>query len=46
MSDPIPGNDSSEAYDVVPTQVWPKDWWTVTCNGIPVWRCPYLKKIL
>jgi hypothetical protein len=38
MSDPIPGNDPSAAYDVVPTQ-WPKDWWTVTCNGIPVWHC-------
>jgi hypothetical protein len=34
MSDPIPGNDPSAAYDVVPSERWPKDWWTVTCNGI------------
>ena len=40
MSDPIPGNDPSAAYDVVPSERWPKDWWTVTCNGIPVWHCP------
>jgi hypothetical protein len=36
MSDPIPGKDSNAAYDVVPSGCWPKDWWTVTCNGIPV----------
>jgi hypothetical protein len=35
MSDPIPGNDSSAAYDVIPSQDWPHGW-TVTCNGIPV----------
>jgi hypothetical protein len=29
MSYPIPGNDPNAAYD----------WWTVTCNGIPVWHC-------
>jgi hypothetical protein len=40
MSDPIPGNDPNAAYDVVPSERWPKDWWTVTCNGIPVWHCP------
>jgi hypothetical protein len=39
MSDPIPGNDPSAAYDVVPSTQWPKHWWTVTCNGIPVWHC-------
>jgi hypothetical protein len=36
MSDPIPGNDPNAAYDVVPSTRWPKEWWTVTCNGIPV----------
>jgi hypothetical protein len=36
MSDPIPGNDSNAAYDVVPSQNWLQNWWTVTCNGIPV----------
>jgi hypothetical protein len=36
MSDPIPGNDPSAAYDVVPTQGWLEGWFTVTCNGIPV----------
>jgi hypothetical protein len=36
MSDPIPGNDPNAAYDVIPSGCWPKDWWTVTCNGIPV----------
>ena len=40
MPDPIPGNDPNAAYDVVPSTRWPKDWWTVTCNGIPVWHCP------
>jgi hypothetical protein len=35
MSDPIPGNDSNAAYDVIPSQDWLHDWWTVTCNGIP-----------
>jgi hypothetical protein len=36
MSDPIAGNDSNAAYDVVPSTRWPLEWWTVTCNGIPV----------
>jgi hypothetical protein len=40
MSDPIPGNDSSAAYDVIPSTRRPKGWWTVTCNGIPVLHCP------
>jgi hypothetical protein len=35
MFDPIPGNDSNAAYDVVPSQDWLQGW-TVTCNGIPV----------
>jgi hypothetical protein len=33
-------DSSNEAYDVVPSTRWPKDWWTVTRNGIPVWHCP------
>jgi hypothetical protein len=32
MSDPIPGNDSNAAYDVVPSQDWLQGW-TVLCNG-------------
>jgi hypothetical protein len=44
MSDPIPGNDPSAAYDVVPSTRWPKDWRTVTCNGIPVWHCATKEK--
>jgi hypothetical protein len=36
----IPDNDPNEAYEVVPIKVEPHgppaDWWTVTCNGIPV----------
>lgn len=39
MRDPIPGHDPNEAYDVIPTVGWPHGWWTVTCNGIPVWHC-------
>jgi len=27
-------DSSNEAYDVVPSTRWPKDWWTGTCNGI------------
>jgi len=23
---------------VIPSTRWPKDWWTVTCNEIPVWH--------
>ena len=41
MCDPIPGNDSSAAYDVVSSTRWPQEWWTVTCNGIPVWHCAH-----
>src|SRR5580693_4989643 len=44
MSDPIPGNDPSAAYDVVSSTRWPKEWWTVTCNGIPVWHCATREK--
>jgi hypothetical protein len=44
MSDPIPGNDPSAAYDVVSSARWPQEWWTVTCNGIPVWRCAAREK--
>jgi hypothetical protein len=40
MPDPIPCNDPNAAYDVIPSTRWPKEWWTVTCNWIPVWRCP------
>jgi hypothetical protein len=40
MSDPIPGNDPSEAYDVVvlmPEALrGPEGLFTVTCNGIRV----------
>jgi hypothetical protein len=39
VSDPIPGNDPSAAYDVVPSTRRPKEWFTVTCNGIPVRHC-------
>jgi hypothetical protein len=34
-------NDPNEAYDVVPMKEEPHDpkgWWTVTCNGIPVYH--------
>jgi hypothetical protein len=41
VSDPIPGNDPSAAYDVVPSTRWPQEWWMVTCNGIPVWHCAH-----
>jgi hypothetical protein len=44
MSDPIPGNDPNAAYDVVPSQDWLHGWWTVTCNGIPVWHCSTREK--
>jgi hypothetical protein len=44
MSDPIPGNDPNAAYGVVPSTRWPKEWWTVTCNGIPVRRCATREK--
>jgi hypothetical protein len=35
-------NDPNEAYEVVPMK-WephgpPTSWWTVLCNGIPVWH--------
>jgi hypothetical protein len=43
MSDPIPENDSSAAYDVIPAES-PPGWWTVTCNGIPVWHCATREK--
>ena len=33
-------NSSNEAYEVVPIEGWPEGWWTITCNGIPVWHCP------
>jgi hypothetical protein len=32
-----PTNDPNEAYDVGPARE-PPGWWTVTCNGIPVWH--------
>ena len=35
--EPIAGNDPNEAYDIVPCDR-PPDWWTVTCNGIPVYH--------
>jgi len=41
--DPIPGNDSSEAYEVIPMpEHWrgPKGWWTVMRDGIPVRHFP------
>lgn len=35
-----PNNDQNEAYEIVPMKPGPHgprgDWWTVTCNGIPV----------
>ena len=31
----IPGNDPNEAYDITVCDR-PPDWWTVTCNGIPM----------
>lgn len=35
-----PNNDPNDAYEVVPMKQEPHgppaDWWTVTCNGIPV----------
>jgi len=38
----IPDHDPDEAYDVVPMKQEPHgppaDWWTVTCNGIPVYH--------
>jgi hypothetical protein len=40
MPDRIPISDRNEAYDVVPSTTWPRAWWTVTLNGIPVWHCP------
>jgi len=41
MSDPIPGCDRSEAYEVVPLDPIQKDrdphgWWACLCNGIVV----------
>ena len=30
----------NEAYDVAPIEGWPQGWWTITCNGIPVWHAP------
>jgi hypothetical protein len=41
MSEPIPGCDPNEAYEVVPLDPIRKDrdphgWWTCLCNGIPV----------
>jgi hypothetical protein len=41
MSDPIPGCDPNEAYDVVPLEPIRKDrdphgWWARLCNGIVV----------
>lgn len=38
----IPHHDPNEAYEVVPMQPGPHGppptWWTVTCNGIPVYH--------
>jgi hypothetical protein len=38
----IPELDRNEAYDVVPMEPSPHGppptWWTVTCNGIPVYH--------
>jgi hypothetical protein len=41
MSDPIPGRDPNEAYEVIPLDPIRKDhdpwgWWVCLCNGIPV----------
>jgi hypothetical protein len=41
MSDPIPGCDPNEAYEVVPLDPIrkardPYGWWACLCNGIPV----------
>jgi hypothetical protein len=41
MSDPIPGCDPNEAYEVVPLDPIRKDrdphgWWACLCNGIVV----------
>jgi hypothetical protein len=41
MSDPIPGCDPSEAYEVVPldpirTARYPWGWWACLCHGIVV----------
>jgi hypothetical protein len=36
----VPDNNPNEAYEVVPMEQEPHgppaDWWTVTCNGVPV----------
>jgi hypothetical protein len=45
MPDPIPANDPNAAYDVVPAQGWLQCWFTVTCNGIPVWYCSTREKV-
>lgn len=38
----IPDRDPNEAYEVVPMKAEvhgpPPTWWTVTCNGIPVYH--------
>lgn len=38
----IPEHDPNEAYEVVPMKPephgMPPDWWTATCNGIPVYH--------
>jgi hypothetical protein len=41
MSDPVPGCDPNEAYEVVPLDPIrkardPYGWWACLCNGIPV----------
>jgi hypothetical protein len=33
----IPGQDPNEAYEIGPCDR-PPGWWTVTCNGIPVYH--------
>jgi hypothetical protein len=47
---PDPANDPNEAYAVIPTPAKlrgpPKDWWTVTHNGVPVWHFPAAKRDL
>lgn len=48
-SDPVPGNDPNEAYELIssPTHLGlPADWWTVNYNGAPVMHFSAGKKHL
>ena len=41
---PIQSPATIRSYDVVSSTRWPQEWWTVTCNGIPVWHCATREK--